>query len=118
LSNEFHSDKYYDDGNTSTTFFPNLSAGLINGHHSYTGDFRGDVARILFYMAIRYDGLTLKDVLGDAENTAMGKLSTLLRWNAEDGVDDFERQRNNRIYSYQGNRNPFIDFPKLADAIW
>ncbi len=117
LSNGFHSDKFFDETNTSTTLFPNITSGL-NGHHAYTGDFRGDVARILFYMDVRYKGLTLDDLLDGSDTVSMGKLSALLLWNKEDPVDAFETQRNNRIYGYQGNRNPFIDHPELANQIW
>ena len=47
----------------------------------------------------------------------MGKLSVLLQWNEQDPVDDFER--NDIIYAdYQHNRNPFIDHPEWASAIW
>ncbi len=85
---------------------------------------KGDVARIIFYMAVRYEGdksgeLDLEIV--DRVNTSgavLGKLSTLLRWNEEDPVDEFERTRNNVIYGYQNNRNPFIDHPEFADMIW
>ncbi|MFA6890165.1 MAG: endonuclease, partial [Bacilli bacterium] len=48
----------------------------------------------------------------------LGKLSTLLTWNQLDPVDDFERNRNDVIYGYQGNRNPFVDHPEFADMIW
>ncbi|MCK9537347.1 MAG: endonuclease, partial [Bacilli bacterium] len=47
-----------------------------------------------------------------------GRLSVLLRWNKEDPVDNFERNRNEVIYGYQNNRNPFIDYPHFADLIW
>ena len=46
-------------------------------------------------------------------------ISTLLEWHRNDPVDEWEENRNNIIYnSYQNNRNPFIDFPKLAEHIW
>jgi endonuclease I len=116
-SNGFHSDKFFDETNTDTTMYPNITSGL-NGHHAFTGDFRGDVARILFYMYVRYEGLVLDDALDGTDIVSMGKLSCLLTWNEEDPVDDFETQRNNRIYEYQGNRNPFIDYPDLTEQIW
>ena len=47
-----------------------------------------------------------------------GVRSTLLEWHAQDPVDDFELNRNNVIYSYQRNRNPFIDHPELVDYLW
>ncbi|MGL4175641.1 MAG: endonuclease [Dermatophilaceae bacterium] len=85
---------------------------------------RGDVARMLFYMAVRYDGgdgfadLELDDGVG-ASAPLLGDLSVLLEWNAADPVDDVEMRRNDRIYdTWQGNRNPFIDHPEWAASIW
>lgn len=99
-------------------FYPNVTSGL-KGSHEYTGDFRGDVARICFYMQIRYPSLELKDNPSQSAGAdEYGDLSTLLEWNREDPVDSFELRRNSRIYEYQGNRNPFIDHPELADKIW
>ena len=69
-------------------------------------------------MALRYTFLQLIDETDSTDSVSMGKLSTLLKWNEEDPVDAFETQRNNRIYEYQGNRNPFIDYPQLADHIY
>ncbi len=48
----------------------------------------------------------------------LGKLSSLLQWHIDDPVDDFEINRNEVIYSYQQNRNPFIDHPNLVNFIW
>jgi endonuclease I len=49
----------------------------------------------------------------------MGKMSVLLEWNRIDPPDAFEQRRNQRIYEqWQGNRNPFVDHPEYADAIW
>jgi hypothetical protein len=48
----------------------------------------------------------------------IGDLATLLNWNQLDPSDDFEMNRNNYIYTWQVNRNPFIDHPNLADYIW
>ncbi|MGD9604960.1 MAG: endonuclease [Bacilli bacterium] len=85
---------------------------------------KGDVARILFYMAVRYDGsdgvadLEINDVTGNGSIPFIGKLSTLLIWNDLDPVDDFEKNRNEVIFGYQKNRNPFIDYPHFADLIW
>ncbi|MFI3328982.1 MAG: endonuclease [bacterium] len=89
---------------------------------------KGDVARMLLYMDVRYDGeesteidLVLLDDYEFPDSVGaphMGHLSTLLEWNKEDPVDDRERYRNDVIYSYQFNRNPFIDHPEYADMIW
>ena len=86
---------------------------------------KGDVARMLFYMAVRYEGeleeldLELNDLTSNTTAPYMGKLSVLLQWNAEDPVDDFERNRNDVIYTkYQHNRNPFIDHSEWANSIF
>lgn len=82
---------------------------------------KGDVARMIFYMATRYEGsydLELVDYTNTPNNPILGKLSTLLEWNRQDPPDDFERNRNDVIYSYQQNRNPFIDHPEYVDRIY
>lgn len=79
------------------------------GDSFYPGDeWKGDVARMLMYMNIRYDE-PFNDV---------GSLELFLEWNAEDPVSFFEIQRNEIIERAQGNRNPFIDNPHLATTIW
>ncbi len=80
---------------------------------------KGDIARILFYMTTMYFDLTLNnDEMSASQAKTMGMLSILLEWNEMDPVDDFERHRNEVIYSYQNNRNPFIDYPEFANLIW
>jgi endonuclease I len=88
-------------------------------------DVKGDIARMLFYMAVRYEGpdydLELVDSIVPRQNKSpiLGKLSTLLEWHGLDPVDEMERERNDRIYrDYQGNRNPFIDHPEWVELIW
>ena len=90
-----------------------------NGPNGNQGSWKGDVARALFYMAVRYNGLEV--VNGDLPDTTVGQigdLASLLQWNQTDPSDDFEMNRNNYIYTWQYNRNPFIDYPNLADYIW
>jgi endonuclease I len=84
---------------------------------------KGDIARMMFYMAVRYekeDGLDLELTNNpvDDKSPNHGVLSTLLEWNKLDPVDAFETKRNETIYSIQGNRNPFIDFPDFANYIF
>jgi endonuclease I len=93
---------------------------------------KGIVARAQLYMMVRYDGSDTDTVdLMLADNTSptgtQGVLSTLLAWHRAHPPSDYERSRNNAIYSgvsvngivyAQGNRNPFIDFPQFADAIF
>jgi len=75
----------------------------------YPGDdWKGDVARIIFYVNLRYNE-PFSDV---------GMLSLFLDWNAQDPVSPFEEQRNSIISGVQGDRNPFIDNPYLATLIW
>jgi endonuclease I len=77
---------------------------------------RGDLARILFYMVVMYDYLEL--INGTPTLYQMAMLDILLQWHLDDPVDDFERNRNEVIYSYQKNRNPFIDYPEFVGMIW
>ncbi|SQA95054.1 Extracellular ribonuclease precursor [Capnocytophaga ochracea] len=74
----------------------------------YPGDeWKGDVARMVLYLNLRYH-----EPLNNEIST--GGVEMLLKWNDEDPVSDLERQRNNVIEKAQGNRNPFIDFPQLV----
>jgi endonuclease I len=86
---------------------------------------KGDVARMIFYMDVRYEGdsgeldLEVNNVVNNGTTPYHGKLSTLLQWHNQDPVDNFERKRNEIIYNdYQHNRNPFIDHPEWVEAIW
>lgn len=67
---------------------------------------QGNVARALFYFSVRYN----LNISSDEE-------TILRKWHKEDPVDDEEAIRNNEIFKYQGNRNPFIDHPDLVDSI-
>lgn len=90
-------------------FYPNIAKD------DQVGDFRGDVARILFYMDVRYNELSLNEV---SSNLSMGVLSYLKKWNELDPVDHFEKLRNDKVYLCQGNRNPFIDHPEIVRSIY
>jgi endonuclease I len=98
-------------------------------------DMKGDVARMLFYMATRYEGedgdyvdLELTTDLFLYEDSEIHiknsrlpyyeSLEILLKWHLEDPVDEWELERNETIYQYQGNRNPFIDHPEYVALIW
>ncbi|NOU59346.1 hypothetical protein ELS83_05915, partial [Marinifilum sp. JC070] len=79
---------------------------------------RGDVARMIFYMATRWE-MTVDDQCKSSESAARhGKLSHLLEWHEEDPVDPYEVRRNNVIFGYQKNRNPFVDHPELVQYIF
>ncbi len=85
---------------------------------------KGDVARIILYMDVRYEGtsgeldLTAVDQINTSPAPEHGRLSTLLEWHVQDPPDAFEMNRNDVVYSYQGNRNPFIDHPEFVAHIW
>ena len=87
---------------------------------------KGDIARIILYMDVRYEGgsnanepnLVPIDGLTTYPNPQIGVLSTLLEWHQQDPPDDFEKRRNDVIYDWQGNRNPFIDYPNFVDIIY
>ena len=86
---------------------------------------RGDVARMIFYMAVRYEGgdawpdLEVDDATGSGTAPRLGRLSALRQWHAQDPPDAFERRRNELIFSaYQHNRNPFIDHPEWVTAVF
>jgi endonuclease I len=86
---------------------------------------KGDVARMILYMAVRYEGgdsypdLEVDNVTGSGTAPRIGRVSALLAWNAQDPPDAFERNRNQVIYaSYQHNRNPFIDHPEWVNSIF
>jgi endonuclease I len=100
---------------------------------------RGDIARILFYMDMRYEGgthgvtmlpeanLELTDDIsllaasntGNNESPAyMGHLSLLLQWHAEDPPDAFEMNHTDVVFGFQGNRNPYVDHPEWVDVVY
>lgn len=86
----------------------------------YPGDeFKGDVARIIMYMYLRYPTQCEPVNIGVGDRTYAPDMPNIfLEWNSEDPVSEFERNRNDIIFSFQGNRNPFIDNPYLATLIW
>jgi hypothetical protein len=84
---------------------------------------KGDVARMMLYMDTRYEaGGTYIDLVLTNELAAnggtLGKICTLLQWNLADPVSDFELNRNDAAYQYQGNRNPFIDNPEWVELLY
>jgi len=84
-----------------------------SGYYTPDPEVRGDIARILFYLLVRYPESDSYNITCVAESMEM-----LLEWNESDPVDAWELQRNERTYEIQGNRNPFIDCEEFADMIW
>ncbi len=119
-------------------------SGELGGHVS--GDTfepldesKGDAARIVMYMYLHYNTYTSSIFGGYATTNGSGAsncfgsltftkvisasneaaaIDLLLEWNELDPVDEVERTRNTVVYGVQGNRNPFIDNPEYANAIW
>ncbi|MBP2619085.1 endonuclease [Chryseobacterium jejuense] len=86
--------------------------------------FKGDVARMIFYFVTRYEDklstFTTGSMLGGSAFPGLQpwELQQLLQWHAMDPVSAAEIARNNASYTFQGNRNPFIDNPAYVDLIW
>ncbi len=96
------------------------------GLNWYPGDeWKGDCARIVMYMYLRYGSQCLPTFVftGSTVASDANMLDLLLQWNAEDPISQYEDNRNTYLGSAsnsfgQGNRNPFIDNPYLATVIW
>lgn len=95
---------------------------IVNGDYFYPGDeWKGDVARIIMYMYLRYPSQcqAIDSATGSVNYSPNGDMpDVFLEWNEEDPVSALELTRNDVISSYQGNRNPFIDNSYLATMIW
>lgn len=119
--------------NTSKKFF---NLGNKNVWEVWDGR-KGDVARACFYMDVRYEGavneknncpepdLILTNDMGKIQSSKenesvsfMGKLSTLITWHQMDPPSEQERLRNEVVFYFQHNRNPFIDNPQWVYDIW
>jgi endonuclease I len=132
-------------GGSFTGIYPgdsnwHLGSGVTGTWETWTGAAggrRGDVARALFYMDVRYDGSDHIDgmaepdlILSDDRNDLtvddtnnqdpayMGVLATLLAWHDEDPPDVVERSHNQVIYENQMNRNPFVDHPEWVRCVY
>jgi endonuclease I len=84
-------------------------------------EYKGDFARTYFYMATRYygeDGEWPGSDMTDGAQPKPWALDMLLAWHRADAVSTKETDRNNEVYKYQNNRNPFIDDPLFAEKIW
>jgi len=87
---------------------------------------KGDVARMIFYMDVRYDGsdgnmsdlYLVNNTSSETDDPFFGVVCTLYTWHKEDAVDSNEMTRNDRIQEWQGNRNPLIDHPEWVDEFY
>lgn len=87
-------------------------------------EFKGDVARMIFYFVTRYQSklstFSSGNMLGSSTFPGLQtwELNVLLAWHNQDPVSQAEIKRNNASYTFQGNRNPFIDNPNYVNLIW
>lgn len=88
-------------------------------------EWKGDFARVYFYIVTAYENRSLVQQEGanSMQTTTYPKLQPwasqlYLKWARQDPVSDLERKRNEAVYKIQGNRNPFVDYPSLAEFIW
>lgn len=98
---------------------PGYSGTVFEPNDEYKGDF----ARIYFYMATRYESRIASwssDMLAGNSYPAFKPwvVEMLLRWAKEDPVSQKEIDRNNAVYGYQHNRNPYVDYPGLEQYVW
>ncbi|MEU9584619.1 endonuclease I family protein [Streptomyces werraensis] len=121
--NSIRGNKDFDNGGSS---FTNSGGSLTDSNSFEPRDaVKGDVARMILYMAVRYEGtdgwpdLEPNDTVTNGTNPYHGRLSVLKQWHQQDPPSAFEVNRNDVIFaSYQHNRNPFIDHPEWVEAIW
>lgn len=86
-------------------------------------EYKGDFARVFMYMFTCYQDLTWKYTWMNYEESTYPTLKPwavelLLKWHKQDPVSEKEIKRNNAVYEIQGNRNPYVDYPQLADYVW
>ena len=130
--NSSRGNKHFDESDPNSRYFkfPSHPEATLcssdNNSWSPPESLKGDIARAMFYMDIRYEGkngepdLELTDDLAEitSSNSKMGSLKTLLIWHILDPVSEEEKIRNDRVYENQNNRNPFIDRPQWVNSIW
>lgn len=143
-----HSNKLFDEldkSSSSTTLDKdgNISSYYNDSYFMPLEEDKGEIARAILYMGVRYSTYLEEDTLGypspaislgsnltykgestsspsdTKDNPAIyGELDTLLKWNEEDPVSENEMVRNNLVEHLQGNRNPFVDYPNLANILF
>ncbi|WP_066441320.1 endonuclease [Chryseobacterium sp. CCH4-E10] len=101
-----------------------VSSGYSGTVFEPIDEFKGDVARMMFYFVTRYQSklstFSSGNMLGNSTFPGLQtwELNVLLAWHNQDPVSQAEINRNNASYTFQGNRNPFIDNPNYVNLIW
>ncbi len=134
--NNFRSNYAY--GETSSTAYIDKDPSALGrlGSCNFTGytgtvyepddQYKGDFARIYFYMATRYLDKNLAQSTGNVmfsySNSKLSlttySVNLLLKWHRQDPVSQKEIDRNNAVFGIQENRNPYVDYPYLAEYVW
>ena len=125
---------YGETNNPTKTYGNGSKKGAGTSESGYTGvifeptdEYKGDFARTYFYMATRYIGTNFTQnyqgtiIFTYSSSTcdlADYAIDLFLKWHRNDPVSQKEIERNNAVYGIQNNRNPFIDYPELAEHIW
>ena len=117
----------YGYGAVGTSNRSGYTGEIFEPRETATTNYKGDLARTYFYMLTCYMNTNFTQAAGGqvmftytnsvADFTDYA-LDLMMEWHREDPVSEKERVRNNAIYAHQGNRNPFIDYPCLAEYIW
>lgn len=104
------------------------SAGYSGNVFEPVDEFKGDIARALFYFATRYEDQLNNSNWDDPDNNFLSDdssqfydqwlIDVLLAWHQQDPVSQKEIDRNNNGFSHQGNRNPYVDHPEYVIAVW
>jgi endonuclease I len=114
--NSSRSNRKFEEGNALNTSYITSAGNWYPGNQ-----WKGDIARMIMYMYVRYPTQCLPNNVG-VGNTSYSNFGDMpnvfLEWNAQDPVSQYESNRNNILNNLQGNRNPFIDNPYLATKIW
>lgn len=130
--NNQRSSYMYDDVSSASKTFSNgskLGTGTIYSSKTtfeIADEYKGDIARGYFYMAIRYSDKIASWSAGEVKNVfsssypylTQNAIKVFTKWAHEDPVSDKEMLRNEATYALQNNRNPFIDHPEWVDTIW
>ena len=100
----------------------NIDGSSMNAYEP-CDEYKGDFARVFMYMFTCYQDLTWEYTWMNYEKSTYPTLKPwavqlLLKWHKQDPVSEKEVSRNNAVYAVQGNRNPYVDYPQLADYVW
>ena len=100
----------------------NIDGSSMNAYEP-CDEYKGDFARVFMYMFTCYQDLTWEYTWMNYEKSSYPTLKPwavklLLKWHKQDPVSEKEVNRNNAVYAVQGNRNPYVDYPQLADYVW